>query len=171
MSLRQESGDTLLMKGFGDRLRSLRQAYVEKHGVQYHTKAQWAKRLWVSPAMYGRWESGENLPKFVDLLRISLLFRVDPNYLVAGVLSEHLERWLYAELKLRNPELLDEADYWQRQSELYAQASRSLEAQENKKSPQSTKDGMHPTSDGLPTRKNEASRLRGPNRKKSKRRS
>jgi transcriptional regulator with XRE-family HTH domain len=169
MSLRQESGDTLLMKGFGDRLRLLRQAYVEKHGVQFHTKAQWAKRLWVSPAMYGRWESGENLPKFVDLLRISLLFRVDPNYLVAGVLSEHLERWLYAELKLRNPGLLDEEDYWQRQSELYAQASRSLEALEDKKSPQSTKDAKtQPTSDASPSRKNEASvsRLRGPNRKR-----
>ena len=126
MPERQESGDELLMKGFGERLRSLRKAYGEKFGAEHHTKAQWARRLWVSPAMYGRWESGAHLPKFVDLLRISLLFRVDPNYLVAGVLSDHLQQWLHRALKEGNPELLDVADYWQHQSELFARASQAL---------------------------------------------
>jgi transcriptional regulator with XRE-family HTH domain len=130
MPERQESGDKLLMRGFGERLRLLRKAYGERFGAEHHTKARWAKRLWVSPAMYGRWEAGANLPKFVDLLRISLLFRVDPNYLVAGVLSEHLVQWLYRALKAGNPELLDAADYWQRQSELFARANRALADEE-----------------------------------------
>lgn len=126
MAERQASGDELLMKGFGERLRLLRKAHGEKFGAQHHTKTRWAKRLWVSPAMYGRWESGANLPKFVDLLRISLLFRVDPNYLIEGVLSDHLAQWLYRALRAGNPELLDAADYWQRQSELFSQASQAL---------------------------------------------
>ena len=130
MAERQESGDRLLMAGFGERLRSLRHAYAVKFGAEHHTKARWAKRLWVSPGMYGRWESGKNLPKFVDLLRISLLFRVDPNYLIAGVLSEHLAQWLYRALKAGNPELLDAADYWQRQSELFSRASQALDGEE-----------------------------------------
>lgn len=130
MPERQASGDKLLMKGFGERLRLLRKAYGDKFGAKHHSKARWAKRLWVSPAMYGRWEKGDHLPKFVDLLRISLLFQVDPNYLIEGVLSEHLEQWLYAALKAGNPELLDAAGYWQRQSELFSLASRALADEE-----------------------------------------
>ena len=131
MPERQASGDTLLMRGFGERLRLLRIVYAERFGAQHHTKARWAERLWVSPAMFGRWEGGNHLPKFVDLMRISLLFRVDPNYLVEGVLSEHLERWLYQALKAGNPELLDAADYWQRQSVLFWQANQALADEES----------------------------------------
>lgn len=130
MPERQASGDKLLMKGFGERLRLLRTAYGDKFGAQHHSKARWAARLWVSPAMYGRWEKGDHLPKFVDLLRISLLFQVDPNYLIEGVLSEHLAQWLYSALKAGNPELLDAAGYWQRQSELFARANQALDAEE-----------------------------------------
>lgn len=136
MSQRQASGDKLLMKGLGERLHLLRSAYADKFGKEHHTKKRWAERLWVSPAMYGRWESGAHLPKFVDLLRISLLFRVDPNYLVAGVLSEHLAEWLYRALKAGNPELLDAADYWQRQSELFAQANQELADAARKRPPE-----------------------------------
>jgi transcriptional regulator with XRE-family HTH domain len=118
------------MEGFGDRLRDLRQAYAERDGEREHTKAQWAKRLHVSPAMYGRWETGRHLPKFLDLLRISLLFRVDPNYLIAGVLSQYLRPWLRRALKASNPELLDEADYWKRRTEAFLQVSRELAGEE-----------------------------------------
>jgi transcriptional regulator with XRE-family HTH domain len=130
MAGRQTADDPLVMEGFGDRLRDLRQAYAERDGEREHTKAQWAKRLHVSPAMYGRWETGRHLPKFLDLLRISLLFRVDPNYLIAGVLSPHLRPWLQRSLRQRNPELLGEADYWQRRSELFSQASQALGSEE-----------------------------------------
>ena len=43
--------------------------------------------------MYGRWEAGKLIcQKWVDLLRISVLFRVDlANYLVAGILVGRLE--------------------------------------------------------------------------------
>jgi hypothetical protein len=58
---------SLAMAGFGERLRHLRQAYEERDGPRGHTRAQWAKRLRVSPAMYGRWESGKFLPRFEDL--------------------------------------------------------------------------------------------------------
>jgi transcriptional regulator with XRE-family HTH domain len=126
---RQTTDDPLLMEGFGERLRQLRLAYVEQDGEHEHTKAQWARRLKVSPAMYGRWEAGKHLPKFLDLLRISLLFRVDPNYLIAGVLSAQLRPWLYRSLKASNPELLDEADYWQRRNEAFWQVSRALQEQ------------------------------------------
>lgn len=162
MSQRQASGDKLLMKGLGERLRLLRKAYADKYGAEHHTKKRWAERLWVSPAMYGRWETGANLPKFVDLLRISLLFRVDPNFLVAGVLSEHLAEWLYRALKTANPELLDVADYWQRQSELFGQANRALaDAAHTRKSSSTSRDAsfVRRTSEGspqppkLPTRK------------------
>jgi transcriptional regulator with XRE-family HTH domain len=125
MAQRQASGDELLMQGFGARLKALREAYATKFGAEYHSKARWAERLFVSPAMFGRWESGENLPKFEDMLRISLLFRVDPNYLIAGVLSEHLAQWLYAILKAGNPKLLDAVDYWHDQSEVFSRANRA----------------------------------------------
>ena len=181
MPERQESGDKLLMKGFGERLRLLRKAYGEKFGARHHTKARWAKRLWVSAAMYGRWESGANLPKFVDLLRISLLFRVDPNYLVEGVLSEHLAQWLYRALKAANPELLDAADYWQRQSELFSQASRALADEEpgidrlqartirddaHSNVRRTTKKSPKPPVSASDFSASSVSRLRGPNRRK-----
>lgn len=130
MAERQASGDNLFVRGFGERMRLLRRAYGVKFGPEHHTKAAWARRLWVSPAMYGRWESGEHQPKMVDLLRICLFFRVDPNYLVEGVLSEHLEQWLYRALKAGNPELLDAADYWRRQNELFERANRALADEE-----------------------------------------
>lgn len=126
MAERQKSGDQLFMIGFGARLRALRQAYAERFGEQHHTKARWAERLYVSPAMYGRWETGRHAPKAVDLLRISLLFRVDPNYLIAGVLSDHMAQWLYRALRASNSELPDEAGYWQGQNEAFARANQAL---------------------------------------------
>lgn len=126
MVVRQASGDQLFMRGFGERLRVLRHAYAEQFGGQQHTKARWARRLYVSPAMYGRWEAGKHLPKWVDLLRISVLFRVDPNYLVAGILAGRLEQWLYRALADAIPGLQSEADYWHNQSEAYERANRAL---------------------------------------------
>jgi transcriptional regulator with XRE-family HTH domain len=114
------------MEGFGERLRHLRQAYEERDGPRGHTRAQWAKRLQVSPAMYGRWEAGRNLPRFEDLLRISQLFRVDPNYLVAGLLSAHLRPWLVRALREANPRILLEADWWKNRSEAFLQADQEL---------------------------------------------
>lgn len=181
MPERQASGDKLLMKGFGERLRLLRKAYADKFGAEHHSKARWAKRLWVSPAMYGRWEKGDHLPKFVDLLRVSLLFQVDPNYLIEGVLSEHLEQWLYRALKAGNPELLDVADYWQRQSELFARANQALLDAEresgtfrpeanpraaNAKSARSTKKSHGPPGVVRDDSASSVSRPRGPNRRK-----
>jgi transcriptional regulator with XRE-family HTH domain len=81
--------------------------------------------LFVSPANYGRWEAGESLPKYEDILRISLLYRVDPNYLIAGVLSEHLAPWLYVALRKGNRRLLAEGDYWRRQTEAFERANRA----------------------------------------------
>jgi transcriptional regulator with XRE-family HTH domain len=130
MAERQASDDRRLMEGFGERLRSLRAAYGEKYGAKHHTKAKWARRLWVSPAMYGRWESGANLPQFFDLIRISLLFQVDPNFLIEGVLSDYMPVWLYLALKAGPQELLAEADYWRRQGELFAQANQALASED-----------------------------------------
>jgi transcriptional regulator with XRE-family HTH domain len=126
MAKRQASGDTLLVRGFGDRLRLLRKAYGERYGAHHHTKAEWARRLFVSPAMFGRWESGDHLPKLEDMLRISVLFQVDTNYLIVGVLSDHLARWLFEALKADNPQLLTEEDYWRRQSEAFSRANQAL---------------------------------------------
>jgi transcriptional regulator with XRE-family HTH domain len=123
MRERQVGDDERLPLLFGERLRLLRKAYSDHYGEDLHIKARWARRLRVSQAMYGRWESGKYFPKYVDLLRICVLFRVDPNYLIAGVLSDRLEPWLYRALKADNPELLGTADYWKRQNELYAQAN------------------------------------------------
>lgn len=123
------SGDKLLMRGFGDRLKSLRKAYAaaaDEGGPSEHTKTKWAARLSVSPAMYGRWEAGKNMPMSIDLLRISLLFRVDPNYLIAGVLSGGLAYWLYTALLADNQKLETEADYWKRQYGSFERASRAL---------------------------------------------
>ena len=185
MPERQASGDKLLMKGFGERLRSLRKAYADRFGAQHHSKARWAKRLWVSPAMYGRWEKGDHLPKFVDLLRISLLFQVDPNYLIEGVLSDHLAQWLYHALKASNPELLDAADYWQRQSGLFARANQALLDEEQSasdrlrsqaiphddnecaKTERSTKQASDKPPHALHGSASSVSRPRGPNRRKS----
>jgi transcriptional regulator with XRE-family HTH domain len=151
MAQRQASGDDLLMKGFGDRLRLLREAYGEKYGTEHHSRARWADRLFVSAANYGRWEAGESLPKFEDMLRISLLFQVDPNYLIAGVLSEHLAQWLYQALKQGNPRLLDAADYWRRQSEVFSQANRATgDAPDPKKPSRSNGAPTKPSPSGGP---------------------
>ena len=62
MAEQTASGDTNgnvgFMRGFGERLRWLREAFAEHEGAGRHAKASWAERLWVSPAMYGRWETG-----------------------------------------------------------------------------------------------------------------
>jgi transcriptional regulator with XRE-family HTH domain len=151
MAQRQESGDKPLMMGFGDRLRLLRENYAQHYGAERHSKARWAARLKVSPAMFGRWESGAHLPKFEDILKISTLFRVDPNYLIAGVLSEHLEPWLYLALKAGNRRLLAEGDYWRRQSEAFARASRATErAVPQKKSSRVNEAPLKPSSSGGP---------------------
>lgn len=125
MARRQDSGDDLAMRGFGERLRLLREAYAAKYGAEHHSRGRWAQRLHVSREMYGRWEAGKNLPKFEDMLRISLLYRVDPNYLIAGVLSEYMPRWIYDALRKGNPQLLDAVDYWKDQSEAFQRASRA----------------------------------------------
>ena len=114
MATRQASENRHLMKGFGGRLRLLREAHGARYPEQNHTKARWARLFEVSPAMYGRWEAGANLPQFFDLIRISLMFNVDPNYLMEGVLSDYMPVWLYRALKAGPQELLDEADYWKR---------------------------------------------------------
>jgi transcriptional regulator with XRE-family HTH domain len=114
------------MAGFGERLRHLREAYEQRDGPRGHTRAQWARRLQVSPAMYGRWEAGKFLPRFEDLLRISQLFRVDPNYLVAGILSAHLRPWLVRALQEANPRIALEADWWKNRSEAFVQADQEL---------------------------------------------
>jgi transcriptional regulator with XRE-family HTH domain len=114
------------MAAFGERLRDLRQAYEERDGPRGHTRSQWAKRLRVSPAMYGRWEAGKFLPRIEDLLRICQLFRVDPNYLVAGILSAQLRPWLVRALREANPRIEFEADWWKRRSEAFLQADQEL---------------------------------------------
>jgi hypothetical protein len=73
--------------------------------------------------MYGRWEAGANLPQFFDLIRISLMFNVDPNYLMEGVLSDYMPVWLHRALKAGPQELLNEADYWKRQAANFSRAS------------------------------------------------
>jgi transcriptional regulator with XRE-family HTH domain len=133
MAERQPSGGdderetAQFMRGFGERPRLLRQAWGERYGTRHHTRARWAERLNASPAMYGRWEAGENLPKFKDLERVSRVFRVDPNYLILGVLSPHLEQWLYASLQEGNPRLVAEADYWRNQNSDFVQANQVLQ--------------------------------------------
>ena len=126
MPQRQPTDSSLAMQGFAERLRHLRQAYEERDGPNGHTRVRWARRLQVSPAMYGRWKAGKNLPKFEDLLRISQLFRVDPNYLVAGILSAHLRPWLVRALRAANPDILLEADWWKNRSEAFLQADQEL---------------------------------------------
>jgi len=126
MTKRQTTEEKEIMRLFGERLRLLRHAHAEKYGAKEHTKALWARRLGVSPALYGRWETGEYQPKVVHLLKICLLMEVDPNYLIAGALSEYQPTWLYQALRAGNPELLDAAGYWKYQSEVYARASRAL---------------------------------------------
>ena len=126
MPERTPTETSLAMAGFGERLRHLREAYEQRDGPRGHTRAQWARRLQVSPAMYGRWEAGKFLPRFEDLLRISQLFRVDPNYLVAGILSGHLRPWLVRALQEANPRIELEADWWKNRSEAFVQADQEL---------------------------------------------
>lgn len=118
MPQRQPTDSSLAMQGFAERLRHLRQAYEERDGPNGHTRVRWA--------LYGRWEAGKNLPKFEDLIRISQLFRVDPNYLVAGVLSARLSPWLVRALQEANPDILLEADWWKNRSEAFLQADQEL---------------------------------------------
>jgi transcriptional regulator with XRE-family HTH domain len=118
------------LAGFGGRLRALREAHESADGARGHTRARWASRLQVSPAMYGRWEAGKHLPKFEDLFRICQLFRVDPNYLVAGILSPHLKPWLLRALKdaMKDPDrqISLEADWWRNRTEAFRLADQEL---------------------------------------------
>jgi transcriptional regulator with XRE-family HTH domain len=132
MTKRQTAEEKAIMRGFGERLRKLRRAHADQYGAEDHTRARWARRIGVSPALYGRWETGEYQPKVVDVLRICVLMRTDPNYLIAGVLSEYQPAWLYQALRADNPELLDAADYWQDQNEVYAIANRAFGNGESK---------------------------------------
>ena len=126
MPPRQKTDVAGLVEGFGERLTALRLAYVERDGEREHTMAQWARRLHKSKAMYGRWEAGANLPKYEDLFMICELYRIDPNYLIAGVLSRSLRPWLLRALEASNPELQREAGFWRNRTERYQQASQAL---------------------------------------------
>jgi len=111
------------MQGFGNRLLWLRELHEEREPGR-HSQTQWARRIGVTLTMYHRWEKGTHLPKLVHQLRIATLFRVSPNYLVAGVLPVQMERWLYEGLRQAHPELQDEATLWDRQNTVFEQASR-----------------------------------------------
>jgi DNA-binding XRE family transcriptional regulator len=110
-----------LMQGYGQRLRSTREAYMRHEPGVDHRAATWAKRIGVTPFIHSRWETGKQLPKLMHLYRLCAQFRISSEWIYRGILHPRMPPWLRASLLDSYPEAQDEGMFWDHENKVYEQ--------------------------------------------------